>query len=320
MFVAQSFAAPDHDIGMKWAVRTAREMHSKGVGLNLKDGTSSVMLQCCIDYFVHAMPFIPRHTGFVEVFSGKGGTTERVRSKQIRAFAVDRTLKTDGSHDVCTAVGLLYVLWLLGTLRVGSFAHLAPECSTWIGLARAHTRRRRGDTEGDVSREKVLEANHVAAFTSLRSYVMVLAAVRGFYVSVEQPAHSLLFHDPSMVDAIKNVSAKKMFLWMGGWGGNSLKPTEIYYTCPAERFSVLHKSFKEAAAVQGKGKGKASASTDSRVVIRQKKSARTSGKGWKTGEWITGKKAELKQTQEYPDNFCAAFADLIESVFDAPGT
>eukprot|EP00959_Pyramimonas_sp_CCMP1952_P415843 8712621-Pyramimonas_sp.AAC.1 len=125
---------------------------------------------------------------------------------------------------------------------------------------------------------------------------MALAAVRGLCFSVEQPVNSLLYFSPSVSASIERTSARRFHFWMGGWGGGSAKPMEMYHTCPGDHIQALHKDFKSASQKIGKIAGK----TDNTVVIRQPKKTVPSSsggdkKGWGGAScWITGNKTSMK--------------------------
>ena len=65
-----------------------------------------------------------------------------------------------------------------------------------------------------------------------RSYLYFLAATRGVYASVEQPLASLLFSEPRIRAMIEMTRSDYLFLWMGGRGGLSMKPTALWTTLP----------------------------------------------------------------------------------------
>ena len=79
-----------------------------------------------------------------------------------------------------------------------------------------------------------------------RSHMLSLATSRGVYVSIEQPLGSMYFHDPHVAKALTRVRARRYFFWMGGWGSDTLKPTELWATGERAALANLHKSKKEA--------------------------------------------------------------------------
>ena len=127
--------------------------------------------------------------------------------------------------------------------------------------------------------------------------------MREVTVSVEQPANSLLYHYPSMVQTIEVAAMGVMHLWMGGWGSKTPKPTEILHTLPDKLSKRLHKS--KRASDQ-----RLAAAGLSRTTLYHKgpRLSTSTGKGWRKDAWATGNSKELKESQEYPDDFCLALA------------
>eukprot|EP00959_Pyramimonas_sp_CCMP1952_P018641 393793-Pyramimonas_sp.AAC.1 len=150
---------------MLWAKATAATLSSEGVPAILHDPIGSAKMVAAVTTAItDAAARVPRTTHFVEVFAGRGETCHTVRSvHNLVAFAVERKVNVD--HDLCTLVGMLYLSWLVASIVARGTVHYAPQCSTWITLARFHTRRSPMSVHGDESRRDVVEANHCAAFT-----------------------------------------------------------------------------------------------------------------------------------------------------------
>ena len=131
---------------------------------------SAHMIGVATDIMWRDLALIPRTTMFLEVFSGVSETTALCASTWgMAAYSIEKL--RGPAQDVCTAEGLLYAIYLLASLIAGSLCHMSPQCSTWLDMCRHHTCRSREDTEGNLGRKDVAEANHCASFLSSGCYI-----------------------------------------------------------------------------------------------------------------------------------------------------
>ena len=119
---------------------------------------------------------------------------------------------------------------------------------------------------------------------------MVLAVSRDAGYVTEQPSTSLLFHHPSIEQALDMTSGSRQHTHLGSFGHQMLKPTVLWHTL-GNAGQVLHRSpqlFKAGKKVKGK--------EDKRSTPYAKSS---------NGRWINGGSA-LRGSEEYPSEFCEA--------------
>eukprot|EP00959_Pyramimonas_sp_CCMP1952_P093483 1956462-Pyramimonas_sp.AAC.2 len=142
--------------GYQWASSTAVALGRRGAPLNFDSGTKPFL-----DTIVHAIseraPTITRSAAFVEIYSGTARCTRAVRSLGYRAFSFD--VLDRAWQDTRFLKGCLYAMWLLASICAGGTAWFGPQCSTWIPMARGHTKRTDEDPYGNDIRNDVREAN-----------------------------------------------------------------------------------------------------------------------------------------------------------------
>ena len=125
---------------------------------------------------------------------------------------------------------------------------------------------------------------------------MTLASCRCLRITCEQPLNSLFYALPGVRSAIKMCKLSRHVSWMGGWGGPTMKPDELY-TNMRDGAQVIVKGHKEAVARLGKTK---------RLALTKR--IRKAGT---QKHFVVGQKPVLKQSARYPSEFAVAFADLI---------
>ena len=161
---------PVHEVACRWVASSVSELLRRGTPSKVVSPQDSVdLIKAASDIMWRDISSIPRATMFLEVFSGASETTALCNSKWgMVAYSIEKL--RGPSQDVCTAMGLLYAMYLLASLSAGSLCHLSPQCSTWLDMCRWRARRSRDDTEGDLRRADVVQANHCAAFVSSGCY------------------------------------------------------------------------------------------------------------------------------------------------------
>jgi len=136
--------------------------------------------------------------------------------------------------------------------------------------------------------------------------MMWLAYSRKVFISLEQPLNSILFLEAGMQLAIRMTDSSRLLFWMGGWGADSPKPIELYTTFPASAKKCLVKSKKESDQRLG---------TRKQFTDDQPRATSSDGStGWSSSAWVVGNKAEIKESEIYPDSFTDAFSATIVSL------
>ncbi|CAE7735215.1 unnamed protein product [Symbiodinium necroappetens] len=139
----------------------------------------------------------------VEKYAGVKTIATAFRSMDLKAASFEMN-DDPVTEDIQSGLGFAYGLAL--TLRLFRNAGLnfeAPVCSTWVWVNRATSGRSRAYPLGDMTREQVRAANKMVARTCI--YLLVLSSLRLPWC-IEQP----------------------VYMFMGAYGGDSLKPTFIY--------------------------------------------------------------------------------------------
>ena len=154
------FDLPVHEEALRWARCSASEAGRRGAPSVVRGPQDSAhLIGVATDIMWRDLALIPRTTMFLEVFSGASETTALCASTWgMAAYSIEKL--RGPAQDVCTAEGLLYAIYLLASLIAGSLCHMSPQCSTWLDMCRHHTCRSREDTEGNLGRKDVAEANH----------------------------------------------------------------------------------------------------------------------------------------------------------------
>ena len=129
-----------------WASSTAVRLSLQKVPMNILEGDFATMLEVTTTAILQHASRVPRHSSFVEVFSGAAGTAKALSAMGYTVYTFDRS--DFCWQNMCCLTGCLYCLWLIASVRPGGVVHYAPQCSTWIGLSRYHTRRSRMDPAG----------------------------------------------------------------------------------------------------------------------------------------------------------------------------
>ena len=234
----------------------------------------------------------PRAKHFAEFFCGTGGLVTAVASAGMRCAWFD--IHVEPSHDILSAIGIAVAVKIALSVAPGGVVWFGVPCSTFVWIARGHTRRSRQEPLGDTSRADVRRANRIARTVVVLCRVL---AKRGVYFVMEQPAGSLLWWTPCMRLAARRMCMKgkkwcRRFVWLGHYGHKLCKPTELCGVFPNLACILPSK----------RPHGKSAAG-----VYRT---------WWsKNGRKRTCGSAGLKETEHYPKRFCQAFArEVVQCV------
>ena len=228
----------------------------------------------------------PRTKHFAEFFCGTGGLVAALSREGMRCAWFDINLET--SHDMLSSTGIAVAVRIALSVIPGGVVWFGVPCSTFVWIARGHTRRCRDNPLGDVARTDVRRANRIASTVAMLRRVL---SRRGVFFVMEQPAGSILWRMPCMRLVARRLRVKgqkwsRRFVWLGAYGHQICKPTEL---CGV---------FPNLARILPSRRPRGKSATGVYRVWVSKKSGRTR---------ICGS-AGLKRTEHYPKQFCRAVA------------
>lgn len=130
------------------------------------------------------------------------------------------------TQDILTPEGFTNAIFNTLRLEEGSGLFQAPVCSTWVFMSRGSTLRSNSRPLGRTDSQKVHDGN---IMTSRCMILCILAAAKGVWWLVEQPATSIMELHPSFQIALKLLAPiRRLRVLMLDFGGSSKKPTYLY--------------------------------------------------------------------------------------------
>ena len=252
-----------------------------------------------------------RSKHFVEFFCGTGGLFVAALSQELRCSFYD--LVVDEGHDLLSAKGFALAISMALSIAVGGCAWFGVPCRTFVWMSRGHTKRTLKRPHGDCGRADVRQANEIVERVCI---LLQILCARQVYFIIEQPSGSLLWKMPKMRLAAKmhivspsiarwltaktaprkqkKVRWARRFVWLGHYGHQIAKPTELCGIFPG-----LSTAFPS-----------------------KKPTRRSNPKGMYYKTWLdkcTGRRRTcgmkaLKNTEHYPDKFCHAVAALLSKI------
>ena len=239
---------------------------------------------------------VPRSRRFdiVELWSGKGTIARAAKAAGHEASTFDKD--DDKDEDILTKDDFEVALELVLRLRPGGLLWMAPVCSSFCWLYASHAlRNESNDFAGDITNKKVKQGNQGA---DIAAFLFVVAWGRGAEACIENPPGSTIWrYRPianvlSGVPQLANTVAHRCYFDTNPFGKRYLKEYKLWATgvwvldlgmkcrCPDK----VHKP----------------------TVKRN-------------GAAVTGKSADLKATQTYPNKFGIAIVKAWEAGrFDPP--
>ena len=166
---------------------------------------------------------------FLELFQGQGKLTQAMRRESWRCAGLD-VCKSE-TQNILSAEGFRNHIFHIMRLRLFScsFVHFGTVCSSWIWMCRDHSQRKDWHPEGADLKADIQKANIMVSRTAI---LMLLAAARGAYVMLEQPASSLMKDTLRMQEVFRALGFCKITTRMGCFGGETVKPSHLYGNCP----------------------------------------------------------------------------------------
>ena len=230
----------------------------------------------------------PRVKHAIEFFCGTGGLVAALSQSGLRCDWYDIVL--DPTHDICSVGGMAAAVMLALSIVPGGFARLGVPCSTFVWIARGHTKRSPLAPLGDCGRGDVRRANRIVERVRI---LLRLMSMRDVFFILEQPAGSLLWRMPDIRLAARQYRVKghrwaRRFVWLGHFGHKQFKPTELCGVFP--RLGV---------------------------ILQSKRPTRNTTTGvYKFWSDARGRRRvcggpRLKATEHYPRAFCRAVAKLV---------
>ena len=224
---------------------------------------------------------LDRDLGIVELFAGCAAMSAAFDAFNVPVFSYD--IKYSPEHDFTTVAGFALAIVLALRVAVNGVLWMGPKCSTWVWMALSHTKRAlANDWQGNDEREDVRKAN----LTNRRvQFLIALAQWRRLVWCVEQPGRTCFFKPEKMMAVLTNVQAARVWLWLGAYGHDMLKPTVVF--CARWGAPGIFKA-----------------------IERKKPQKQEKPQTWRTnGKWVTAALGpSLSESEHYPSEFCQAFA------------
>lgn len=144
-----------------------------------------------------ALTSLPRDLDVVELWSGEGTVCTAARSERLAAEPFDRIRipgKTDKPGRECEDIlrkdGFMKALKLVMRLKPRGLLWQGVQCSSFVFADSSNCKRKRGQVQGDLSYQPVVDGN---AMANTAAFFMALCVLRGVQVVLENPAGSQLF-------------------------------------------------------------------------------------------------------------------------------
>eukprot|EP00435_Cladocopium_sp_Y103_P026691 s1605_g6.t1 len=131
---------------------------------------------------------VPRNLDIVEVFTEAKSIVQAATAARLQAESFD--WKNDGQESVLGLGGFVQVVELTMRVKPGGLVAIAPDCSSFGFGPSSLTGRKKGNFEGDTSKEVVCKGNKMA-LTAM--FLFFLALARGCHAILENPSGSMLF-------------------------------------------------------------------------------------------------------------------------------
>ena len=226
--------------------------------------------------------YVMRDWSFVDFCSGIARVTRWFEFYGHRGSPFDKLYNKN--MDVTTLPGLAIAIVFVLRIIAGGVCIGGPECSTWVWIARGHTKRSITNIMGDQTRSDISEGNRMNLAVSILCTIM---ASWGVFWLMENPVTTLFFKTVNMIAAIAHSSAKHVNLKLRRFGHQSAKPVTLVGTVP-----WLEDLCAQAHALPGvRGKPKVN------FINFHTKSGRRA---------CTGEKVGLAASKVYPVKFACA--------------
>lgn len=180
--------------------KKSRSSGSKVPGAAVMVGTCSLVLFGFSVQDVlqsNALTSLPRNLDVLELWSGQATVCNAARNRGLAAEPFDKIRipgKTDRPGRECEDIlhkdGFMKALKLVMRLKPRGLLWQGTQCSSFVFADSSNCKRKRGNVEGDLSYQPVVDGN---AMANTAAFFMVLCVMRGVQVVLENPAGSQLF-------------------------------------------------------------------------------------------------------------------------------
>ena len=198
------------------------------------------------------------------------------------------------NENILCPQGFLRLLLYCMRLAHDGLIHWGTVCSWWVWMCRGTSKRSAWNWKGDTSRQFVADGNDMV---SRMVICLMLVTMRGGDWLLEQPASSLMHVHERLEKCLAMSKTSKVYMWMNAYGALTPKPSVLRGT-PSWIVS-LKRPLDKAEFKRTEG---------SRPQVVKQLNPHPDGK-----RRVTGEKAELKQTQEYP----VAYAEKVFECWQA---
>jgi hypothetical protein len=287
IYVEDSDSSQDGSVGVAQASSSragGAAEHSVGVASCPLEGPRAALVPTDVKQWVkQEWSLRPRSSDAVwqgvEVFAGVGNLAKAFANIDMPCAVFDK--RYDALHqDINSAEGYTRLVGTIAQVATNGLVWFAPQCSTWVWVGRAHTKRTKTEPLGDVSRADVASSNEQAE--RIAALIHLCHSLRLWYM-IEQPTSSSFFSHPDIKRALENTGARSAALQLGRVGAKSVKPLKLVGTAPWLN--------GVAETVQRRPM------LDSPESLVEQK-----------GRWLTGKKAQMVESSAYPMEFCNIIA------------
>lgn len=219
---------------------------------------------------------------FVEVFCGSAWLTYELLAAGLNGCGFDYVHSS--LHNALCSNGLRLILDAICTVRKHGLCWLATPCSSFTVLCRAQSQRDETNhwLGPDNPYEFVTVGNWLAEISSLICFLSYLLSLR---FVIEQPTTSCMFQTPSLRGVLFYTHAERYVVYMGSYGGPTVKPLQLYSPWPAIR--SLQTERPDLFGAES-------------LVTRSE-----------SGSGFTGRKDLLTQSQQYTQDFGKAVANIL---------
>ena len=132
---------------------------------------------------------LPRDLDCVELWTEAQTLVQAARREGLQAAAFD-IQQDPATRDITTCTGFTEALRLVMRLKPGGLLAMAPDCSSFVFAPTSQSGRKRGQFEGDASREFVCKGNLQA---TIAAFFLHVAVARGVEAFLENPSGSMMF-------------------------------------------------------------------------------------------------------------------------------
>ena len=222
----------------------------------------------------------------IEYFAGAGMIAYFAILNKLQVAQFDKCYSN--AHDCQTALGLRNWMDALMDTAADAWAWMASQCSSWVILCRYNSKRSDANQYlGDIDKPFVQEGNYLMAITSLLFFLARLIDVNPV---VEQPLNSCMGKAPPFSTVLKFDASIRTSTYLEAFGAPSAKPLQLWHS------NDSLSSIKRTINMRNRA-GREKLYTVSASPLGRRR--------------FSGKKKDLKQSQQYPWQFGLAVVQIM---------